>query len=356
MEEKNYFSNKLSNVIFLEIKKERIVQLFNVILTEDIPMPIKAERLVDRIKVSEKSDELPVSFFVEGMFYLIGIDKDFRYKQTYIKILKNVPTSVQYIKSLIFNELKKEAYEEAFIFLNGLIELEHNVDNYNKLLSIADVLRVKDKKFEAIELRIADKAKAFEENPQPYLYESIIKREMGKYEEALEAIKTYSLKGGEKTNEVLELHSSLSSVVTYEKGIALLYDEPDSALKLLLPLIDEYGDNAALYYYIAVGYRILENHEKAIYYLNEALNIDDALVEVVNELGINYASLGDFDRAIQYLRKAFEATKSIEICTNLVMCYLNSGDMDQAKNHLEIAKKIDSKDEIVLELDRIIKQ
>jgi tetratricopeptide (TPR) repeat protein len=356
MEEKNYFSNKLSNVIFLEIKKERIVQLFNVILTEDIPMPIKSERLVDRIKVSEKSDELPVSFFVEGMFYLLGIDKGFRYDQTYIKILKNVTSSVQYIKSLIFNELKKEAYEEAFIFLNGLVELEHTVDNYNKLLSIADVLRVKDKKFEAIELRIADKAKAFEENPQPYLYEAIIKREMGKYEEALEAIKAYILKGGEKTNEVLELQSSLSSVVTYEKGISLLYDEPDSALKLLLPLLDEYGDNAALYYYIAVGYRILENHEKAIYYLNDALNIDDALVEVVNELGINYASLGDFDKAIQYLRKAFEATKSIEICTNLVMCYLNSGNMEQAKNHLEIAKKIDSEDEIVLELDRIIKQ
>jgi tetratricopeptide (TPR) repeat protein len=119
-------------------------------------------------------------------------------------------------------------------------------------------------------------------------------------------------------------------------------------------LLDQFADDAAMYYYIAVAYRILENYEKAIYYLNEALSIDSDIIEVVNELGINYASLNDYEKAIAYFRKAFEVTKSIEICTNITMCYLNSGDIENAKNHLNIAKKLDPDDEIVLQLENII--
>jgi tetratricopeptide (TPR) repeat protein len=119
--------------------------------------------------------------------------------------------------------------------------------------------------------------------------------------------------------------------------------------------MDTWGDNALLYYYIAIAYRMLENYEKAIYYLNEALNIDSSIVEIVNEMGINYASLGKYETAVAYLRKAFEVTKSVEICTNLVMCYLNSGDLKNAKIHIQIAKKIDPKDEVVVQLENMVK-
>ena len=99
---------------------------------------------------------------------------------------------------------------------------------------------------------------------------------------------------------------------------------------------------------------MIANHEKAIYYLNEALNIDSSIVEVVNEMGINYASLGNYERAIAYLRKAFQATKSVEVCTNLILGYLNSGNLKDAKVHLEIAKKLDPEDQVVVELEGII--
>lgn len=119
-------------------------------------------------------------------------------------------------------------------------------------------------------------------------------------------------------------------------------------------MLDEFKEDVVLNYYIAVGYRIIGNYEKAIYYLMEAINIDSNMPEIVNELGINYASLGNFDKAIEFLRKAFEVTKSVEICTNLIMCYINSGKIEDAKNHLEIAKRLDPKDEIVLQLEGIL--
>ena len=79
-----------------------------------------------------------------------------------------------------------------------------------------------------------------------------------------------------------------------------------------------------------------------------------SLLEVINELGVNYACLGDFETAIKYFKKGFEASKDVEICTNIVMCYLNLGDKENAKLHLDIAKKLNSEDDVVVELDRIL--
>ena len=36
------------------------------------------------------------------------------------------------------------------------------------------------------------------------------------------------------------------------------------------------------------------------------------------------------------------------------MCYLNLGDKENAKLHLDIAKKLNPEDEVVVELDRIL--
>lgn len=356
MEGKTYFANKLETVMFLEIKKERIEKLFNVKVDEDVYLPIHSDKLIDRVKDLNKSNEFPVAFFIEGMFYVLGIDEQFKYNNMYIDLLEALSSSAAYVKNLIFDKVKKEEFEEAYIYLKGLIQVELNEENVNRLILLANNIKLKDKSFKEEFLYVIDKAKSFESNALPYLYEAILKKEAEDYEGALNSINIYISKGGEKSLEVTEFLESLKNIVNYERGKELLYENASEALKLLLPLLNEYSDNAPLYYFIAVGYRILENYEKAIYYLNEALAIDDALVEVVNELGINYASLGDYETAIKYLRKAFEATKSVEICTNIIMCYLNSGDLEQAKRHLEIAKKLDEKDEIVLELKKIIEK
>ena len=65
----------------------------------------------------------------------------------------------------------------------------------------------------------------------------------------------------------------------------------------------------------------MENYEKAIYYLNEALNIESNMPQVINELANNYASLGNYEKTIELLRKAFEATKSVDIITNSIILF-----------------------------------
>lgn len=355
MDIKSRFSEKLSHILFLEINKEKIESIFKVQVNEEIYIPIKSENIVEKVKSGAKMDSIPAGYFIEAMFFVLGADENFRFNRVYKKILLNVPESIKFIKGKIYKAVDKKQYEDAYIMLKGLIEIEENEENYSKLIMLADKLRSLDRIYKEEELSIIEKAKSiFSQYAMPYLYECLIKRDDKDYENALFALNNYLSIGGEETKEITELKISLKNVVDYEKGKQLIYDDPKKSLSLLIPLLDEFNDDAELYYYIAIAYRVLENYEKAIYYLIEAVNIDSNMPELINELGINYASLGNFEKAIEFLRKAFEVTKSVEICTNLIMCYINAGKIEEAKKHLDIAKKLDSQDEIVIELDSIL--
>lgn len=369
MELKTYFISKLSQMLFLDIKKERIEALFNVTVNEAVYLPVRACRMIQKAE-EQQVEQIPMVFFIEGMFYVIGADESFKYTPLYKKILRQNPDFMQFIKGTIFKEIQKGNYEEgnsesenskdsniedAYLMLKGLLAIEETKDNYEKLFMLVDSLRVNNKMYETEELDMIQKAKKIDGFATPYIYEVMIKKEKGEVKEALKAMEQYFEYGGKATEELKGLEEVLRNGANYQEGKELIYEAPEKALKMLLPLLEVFEEEAPLYFYIGVAYRVLNNYEKAIYYLNEALRIDSALVEVVNELGINYASLGDYKTAVAYLRKAFEATKAVEICTNIVMCYLNLGEVEQAKLHLEIAKKLAPEDEIVNELEILIK-
>lgn len=354
MDIKSQFALKLSNLLFLEINRNKIQQLFNIQVENNVSLPIKSSILIEKIKSGENLDTIPLTYFIEGIFFVLGVDENFKFNTTYKEMIDNVFESKTFIKGIIAEEINKNNYEDAYILLKGLCSVEENKENYDKLLLLIEHLRKVESSFKDEELEQIDKAKKVNGCILPLLYEAVINSEQGELDKAFLGINEYIAKGGKETAEVTELKNSIKDALDFKNGCEDVNENPLQSLKLLLPLIDNYGNNANLYYYIAVAYRNMQNFEKAIYYLNESVSIDSSIVEVVNEFGINYASLGDFPKAIAYFRKAFEATRSIEICTNLIMCYLNSGDLKQAKAHLDIAEKLDAEDEVVKDLRKII--
>ena len=106
---KSKFLEKVSKLIFLEFKKESIFEIFGVKTEENIFLPIRPFRVLDKIKNKDMLEKIPVSFFIEGMFYVLGGDENFKYNNIYITILKaNEKDSVEYIKGIIFDEVKNE--------------------------------------------------------------------------------------------------------------------------------------------------------------------------------------------------------------------------------------------------------
>ena len=350
MDIKTYFSEKLSALLFLEIKKNSKIN--DLVISNDIYFPVRTNEIIQKVKNQEDFDNIPVNLFIEGMFYVLGADEQFKYNKEYKEIINTVPNSLGFIKSVIFKEIQNENYEEAYIILKGLLAIEENADNYDKIFLLVDKLRLTNIMFKDEELKLVENAKKIADYSNPYFYESLVYNSEGKDDLALMAIRNYSINGGEQTTEVIELKNMLETTTNFQKAKDLVTTSHKAALEILIQLMEQLGDKPDIYYHSAMAYRILQNHEKAIYYLNEAMAIDEDLIEVINEFGINYACLENYEVAIKYFRKAFEVTKSIEICTNLVMCYLNVQNIEQARVHLDIAKKIDSQDEIVMQLEK----
>jgi hypothetical protein len=352
---KSYFSEKLSKVLFLEISEVKLKEIFKIQSSESIFMPIKSDDIIQKVKNGENLENIPMSFFVESMFYVMGADEQFKYNTIYIELLKNIPKSRDYIKGVIFKQVSSEKLEDAYILLKGLSQLEATLEIFEKLFKLLESLKVLEPMYSDEERSLIAKVKNILPSAcLPHYYECLLFKDEGKFDAALLSLNSYIEKGGELTLDISDLKHSLENAAKYDDGKKLAYEDPTEALKLLLPLIEEFADDAELFYYIAISYRILENYEKAIYYLNEARTIDSNFVEVVNELGINFACLGNYENAIDYFRKAFEVTKSVEICTNIIMCYMDMGDLTNATNHFELAKKLAPNDEIVVKLGKIL--
>jgi tetratricopeptide (TPR) repeat protein len=351
MDINTYFSGKLSALLFLEIKKNSKINDF--VIVDNIYFPVRTNEIIEKVKKKEDFDDIPVNLFIEGMFYVLGADEFFKYNEEYKEIISTIPNSIGFIKGVVFKEIENENYEEAYIILKGLLIMEENKENYDKIFLLVDKLRLTNQMFKDEELKLIERAKKVPNYSNPYLYEALVFNSERKHDLALIALSNYIISGGEQTSEVIELKNTLENITSFQKAKELVPKNPKAALEIFIPLMEQLGDSADIYYHSAVAYRILQNYEKAIYYLNEAVAIDEDLIEVINEFGINYACLENYETAIQYFRKAFEVTKSIEICTNLVMCYLNVKNVEQARLHLEIAKKIDPQDEIVLQLEKL---
>lgn len=352
----SHFKEKLSKLLFLEVHRDGFLKSIDAqkkinFKNNDLYIPISIEYVSSNIKDEYKLENLPIYYFVEGMFFSLGADENFRFNDDYISLLDIIKDSIPCIKKIIADKVKNNNLEDAFILSRGLGRVCAEKEIYEKILMIGEAIRGIDKSFAEVQkAQIEASKKIFSNEAFPYYYLAIIYETEGETSKAFAEINEYIARGGARNELVESFYKGLEDEVNYQKGKELLMDEPKEALKKLLPLAEKFVEDPILYYYIGVAYRKIENYEKAIYYLNDSLALDDAVVETVNELGINYACIGDYQNAIKHFRKAFEATKDIEICTNLIMCYININDIKNAKLHLSIAQKINGEDEIVKKL------
>lgn len=349
------FKEKLAKVLFITLKKDRVNKIFHKEITGELYIPIRSVFLANDEKLIE-TGEIPLSAFIEGMFYVIGADSSFKYNESYKVLIKDNMDGIKFIKGRIFSLIDAKQYEEAYILLKGLFTIENNQDILSKMILILNTLRSMDEDYEEELRSVLDIGCKMENFPFAYIYKALIDYEKKDYEEAFFSINTYFQKGGEKSKEALELLDSIKLGRDYKAGVDLIDEEPKESLKLLLPLLKILEDDASLLYYIGIAYRNINMSEKAIYYQTEALRLDNNMIQSINELGVNYAAMRDYPDAIKYLRRAFEMTKSIEICTNLIMCYLNNNEIENAKLHIAIAEKIDKNDEVLIQLNKLLKK
>ena len=360
MDYKAKIKERLGKLLFLEINidgfKENIgIPNYVTLKNKDLYLPISSNNISSNLNDEIKLKNIPIYYFIEGMFIALGCDENLRFNDDYELILDYIKDTERCIKSLISKRVEEENFLEAYILLKGYYNNSKDLDVMKRILLVGEALREKDSVFNEEMLDIIEYC---EENSlkicEHYLYKAMILKDKGDFKAARVAINEYISRGGKVTNEVEILNNDINNISDYEKALELLKEDPKESIKLLLKLVADFEENPLLYYYLAVAYRKLENYEKAIYYLQESLSRESGILEVIVELGLNYACLNEYEEAFKYFKKAFEASRDVEICTNLVLCYMNIDDIESAKLHLDIAKNLNPEDEIVKELEVIL--
>lgn len=357
-------NEKLKDIIFIEIKDTSILtsvlkpdsNFIKYLDTnkQELFLPIHTKFITNSITKTKDFNNIPFSEIFYAMFYCISLNEQFKYNNLYKKLITESKNGIVFLKSKIAENIKTNNLEEAYILMKVLVHTEEDEESLEKIIFICDSLRKKNSYYEEEELHYIQKLIQMKNYPLPYLYLSTIHFDNKDFEVSLINLNLYFEKGGKEDNFISEFKNKLLFKVHYNKAKEILYDKPMEALKLFLKLLEEDEEDPLLYYYIAIAYRIMGNYEKAIYYLNESLSIESNYVEVFNELGLNHACIRDFNKAINYFKKAFEAIKTIEICTNIIMCCLELNHRQDAISYLKIAKNIDAEDEIVLQLEKIL--
>ena len=362
MDYKARIKERLGKLLFLEMDKDGFKSAVGIpsyveFKNKDLYIPINSEYVSKNANNELKLKNLPIYYFIEGMFVAMGCDDKLRYNDDYELILDYIKDTEKCIKSLISKKIEGENFLEAYILLKGYYYYSKDTDIMKKLLLVGENLREGDSGFSDI---LLEDIEYCENNnlkiPEAHLYKCLISKDKGDYKAAGIHINEYINMGGKITEEVEIIKNDINNISDYEKAIELIKDEPKKSIELLIRLSNEFDENPLIYYYLAVAYRRLDNYEKAIYYLHESISRESGILEVVVELGLNYACIGQYENAINYFKKAFEASREIEICTNIIMCYINLNDITNAKLHLEIAKKLDAEDEIVKEIDKMLSE
>lgn len=362
MDYKTIFKEKISKMLFLEINQEGFKKSIQMpehvsLKNKDLYIPISAEYITSNINDEIKIKNLPIYYFIEGMFFSLGADEDLRFNEDYETILSYIKETDACIKSIISKKIKEESLEDAYLLLKGLYRYSKDNEIMTKLLLVGETIREKDSNFKSVLLEDIE----YCENhllkiPEASLYKALTLKDSGDFIGAKVAINEYINYGGKVNEDIKVIMEDINNVSDYEKALEYLKDEPSKAVTMLLPLIEKFEDNPLMYYYLAVAYRKLENYEKAIYYLTESVQRESGILEVIVELGLNYACLHDFESAIKYFKKAFEVSRDVEICTNIIMCYINLNKLEDARLHLEIAKNLKPDDEVVLDLEQMLKK
>ncbi len=319
---------------------------------EDLFLPLSPDYIAQNI-TKDLTKDLPFGEFVKGMYYVSGADPRFDMVPLYKTILKDLQRE-DLIKGYSAKLLKDNKIEEALIYLLGLYTIHQEEDVLKNTLSLLEELSLEKSMYQDALSEYADEAinRGIKEG---HLFKGSFLRLTADFKGAVVQLREYLRLGGEETSDItleLEFLDRKSRII---EGEEILYEDPTKFLSLILPLVDREEDNPRLLLMIGMAYRMLNHPEKAIYYLNEALAIDEAYVDVLNELGINYAALGDYKKAVEYFHALFAQVRTIEILTNLIMSYLNLKDYDAARAHIEIGELMDPHDEILLEIKALLK-
>lgn len=339
----SYLKKELDNILFLEIDKD--IKFKDKAILKKGVYPIISKDMISFAR--EGKENIPISYFIKGMAYIIACDPTFKYNNDYINFMKNIPEAKSYLIMEIENK-KNNDVKEALIFTRALCEVypqkEHIMNKIYIMMNMYDKTGYKFLEDEII-YDLKELAKNYPNYSPPFFFlgEYYLNKDMSMskmyFSKALNDDK-YKLKA-------LDYIEKIDLTEEYDKAVGKIKKgEGREVISILERYLQVFPNNLDCKYYLAMALRQATDYESALSILFELLN-NGELPEIYNEIGLNYACINRFDKAIEFFKKSLKIKPdNPDIICNIGVCYYYLNDLQEAKKAFELCLRLNPNDDI----------
>lgn len=369
-----YFDKKKDDIFFVTIKKGASIKFENheYITNKEFSVPLRAEKLLEDIKTESENQGISVNNIIDGIICIQGTDKDFEYLKEYNEMLEVLHFDLQPYIILCINKFDENSVDDGVIYGRALVNINEDEKNCfiyaNVLEKRATNKKVMNKENENESQCFLDEANTFYEKALDYDDKfALAYYKLGYYyklKQQYVKAELYWRKHQEFDDDIIRIEEirnelgNLKAYVDYENGYNLvLKEQPDEALDLLLPLVNEFSGWWNLLFFIGLAYRSLGEYEIAEKYFENVLKIEEYQKETINELGLCKICRAKYTEASELFTTLLNIEPgTCEVFCNRAVAHLYNGEVERAKEDIATALKINPNDEIALSIKSEIEQ
>lgn len=329
----SYLKKELDNILFLEIDKDIKVKDKAILKKGVYPIISK-----DMISFASKGKEnIPISYFIKGMAYVIACDPAFKYNNDYINCMRNVPQAKSYLIMEIENK-KINNTKESLILTKALCEIypkkEYIMNMIYIMMSMHDKTGYKFLEDEIV-YELKELAKNYPDYSPPFFL-------LGEYylDKDMTMSKMYfskALNDDKYKLKALDYLEKIDLTEEYDKAVdKIKKGEGSEVISILERYLQLFPQNLNCKYYFAMALRQSGDYDSALSILFELLK-NGELPEIYNEIGLNYACINRFDKAIEFFKNSLKIKPdNPDIICNIGVCYYYLDNLEEAKKAFEL--------------------
>ncbi len=366
----SYFKKKSDKVTFIELKENTTVEIKGYPKEKQIPLPMMTDVLISEIKKGNLKEEINLSYIIDGIIYLIGIDPLFVHGKDYKNILMASREEIQdYIFYKAIQFIEKNNYDDGAVYFRTLKIINHENINgiFNYALALEQIAKKyfeKEKEEEGIEFLKASTRELEtimdidDRYPLSYYKLGYHYKFFNQYLKAKLIWSKYLVLDRDELR-LQEIRGELEEIendVAIETGLTYLSrEEFDKAVDIFLKLLPKFNKWWELKYLIGICYKGLGDFENAIEYLYDAMELNKSDLDVYNELGICLFTIGEIEKAIDVFTEGIENLEDeYKLLFNRGLGYLQLGKLEEAYEDIDNAWNLNPKDENIISQKQIL--
>ena len=355
-----YFLNFTDKLGYIDLKKESSYDLLN-----KTPLALYTEDLSENVINGEFENKINLDIILDGLIMNLAIDKDFKYKDAYIKIIENYIKNIgAYATQKALKNLENKT-EKSLLLLRGAYIInpfdKYNAYNYARILwpKAYEDTEYKDE-FIKESLRILqDIISQDEDFPLSYYELGNIYANLGEYikarsyyENALQRTKDI-----EAQNEIRDKIKMIFDNAEIEEGLYYIgKGNFDKAIQILTRLLSK-TKRADAYYYLGVAYQNVGQYENSILAFENSLEKGGEFRELYNDYSISLYAIEKPIDAIEIINQGLKKyPEDPRMIYNRLQINLSLNNINKAKEDIENLESYDDlSDELSTNL-QIIKE